>query len=69
MPEDNELWEETALALFMLCIHLGIIASVITTYPEHVQEGFQEKLQQIRDFAQKESEEIQLFGEAYDDEA
>jgi len=69
MPEetDNEL-QRTTWAMFSLCMNLGLIASVIDQYPEHVQSNFNERLVETREWAEKQMEEAQTFGEAYDDE-
>jgi hypothetical protein len=66
MPED-EAMQEALWALFNFCINLGLIASVIDQYPEHVQEGFRERLTLVREWAEQQTEEAQAFGEAYDE--
>ena len=66
--EDRPQLESTTWTLFNLCINLGLIASVIDQYPEHVQEGFIERLIMIDRWAERQTEEVQAFGEAYDAE-
>jgi hypothetical protein len=64
----REALQEATWTLFNLCINLGIIDSVIGQYPEQVQEGFIEKLKIIERWAGEQIEEVQAFGEAFDDE-
>jgi len=66
MSSESEQMQETTWALFQLCLNLGLVASVIDQYPEHVQEGFTEKLSLIKHYAEGQIEEVQAFGEAYD---
>jgi hypothetical protein len=66
MTADSEELQETTWALFQLCLNVGLVASVIDQYPRHVQEGFTEKLLIIRADAERQIEEVQAFGEAYD---
>jgi hypothetical protein len=69
MPEEiNDQLQATSWAVFNLLINLGLISSVIGQYPEHVQEGFKERLENTERWAQEQTEEAQSFGEAYDDE-
>jgi len=68
MPFEWEEIQETTWAIFNLLMNMGLVASVIDQYPSHVQDNFKEKLAGIRDFAEREMEEIQTFGEAYDGE-
>ena len=65
MHEDS--MQEATWALFNLCINLGLIASVVDQYPEHVQEGFRIRLEETKDWAERQIEEVQMFGEAFDD--
>jgi len=68
MNEVNEALHECTWATFQLSLNLGLIASVIDQYPEHVQTGFVERLLLVRDWANQQTEEAQSFGEAYDDD-
>lgn len=69
MSEESETQlQATTWALFNLCLNLGLIASVIDQYPEHVQEGFTERLEMTQKWAEEQIEEAQGFGEAYDEE-
>jgi hypothetical protein len=60
--------QRTIWTLFNLCINLGLIESVIEQYPQHVQEGFIERLEMIEKWGEEQTEEVQSFGEAYDEE-
>jgi hypothetical protein len=64
----NDQLQSTTHTIFNLAVNLGLIASVIGQYPEHVQEGFVERLQICDRWAQQMIEEVQAFGEAYDDQ-
>lgn len=68
MTADSEQMQETTWSLFTLCLNLGLVASVIDQYPEHVQEGFTERLTLVKEWAEAQIEEVQGFGEAYDEE-
>lgn len=59
--------QETTWTLFTLCLNLGLVASVMDQFPEHVQEGFVERLGIIKEWAEEQIEEVQSFGEAYDE--
>jgi hypothetical protein len=67
--DDNEVSVEQQVTweLFTLCINIGIIASVMPQYPAHVQENWREKLSMLTAYAGQQIEEIQAFGEAYDE--
>jgi hypothetical protein len=66
--EETTQLQSTTWTLFNLCLNLGLISSVIGQYPEHVQEGFTERLIMIDRWAEEQIEEAQSFGEAYDDQ-
>jgi len=66
MPNEWEEMQEVTWAIFNLCMNLGLVASVIDQYPEHVQENFREKCLQIKEWCEQMMEEVQMFGEAYD---
>jgi hypothetical protein len=67
MTAEGEDMQETTWALFTLSLNLGLVASVIDQFPENVREGFMEKLGIIKEWAEAQIEEVQMFGEAYDD--
>jgi len=66
--ERTEQLQQTTIAVFNLVVNLGLIASVMGQYPEHVQEGFIERLRIVDQWANQMIEEVQSFGEAYDEE-
>jgi len=68
MPFEWEEMQEATWAMFNLLMNMGLVASVIDQYPPHVQENFKEKMGQIKAEAERLIEEIQMFGEAYDEE-
>jgi hypothetical protein len=68
MPFEWEEMQGATWAIFNLCMNLGLVASVIDQYPDHVQEGFKEKINQIKEWAERQMEEVQMFGEAFDEE-
>lgn len=45
---------------------LGMFNSVIGNAPEHVQEGFMERMAEMHDHLARESESLELFGEAWE---
>lgn len=53
-----------ALANLMACA--GIMDSVIDAYPAGVSDGWDEKIESITEWAKQTTEEITIFGEAYD---
>jgi len=63
----SERLQETTWAVFQLLLNLGLVASVIEQYPDHVQENFDELLGNIKEWSEQRIEEVQMFGEAFDE--
>lgn len=63
--EQGEFRQLTA-DLAELAVNAGLVNSVIGHYPEEVQNNWDEKLAEIRRWANNEILEIQSFAEAFD---
>ena len=66
MGESSEM-RELAGDLMGLAVNVGLIWSVMPQLPEHVQEGFTEKIESIREWVRQQTFEVQEFGSAYDE--
>jgi hypothetical protein len=64
----DELWRRLVYISAELSVHLGLINSVMGNYPQYVQQGFIERLELLIAEIEKQIDEIQRFGEAYDDD-
>jgi hypothetical protein len=50
-----------------LAVNAGIMGSIMNRYPLEVQEGWDERIAEIRSWVQDQTRQIQQFGEAYDE--
>lgn len=50
-----------------VCVHFGLFNAVMAQYPDHVREGFIERLHQLNTRLDEEIEAIQSFGEYFDE--
>lgn len=68
MDEPDELTQQVWVALMYLAIHLGMIDLLIATNPLYAdaRSGWELRKQEIRDWSNRQVEEINAFGEAYD---
>lgn len=57
---------EMAVTLVDLLVNYGLLSTVMTQYPEYVQEGFVERMGSLTQQMQVEILEVQQFGEALD---
>lgn len=64
--EQGELRELSA-DLVDLAVNAGIMGSIMGRYPQEVQDGWDERIAEIRSWVQDQTRQIQQFGEAYDD--
>jgi predicted secreted protein len=63
----DELWQETSHALTQLAVHLGIMnATLQLPQYETVSAGWRERMREIRDYANRQTEEIHDFAERFD---
>jgi len=53
-------------AAMELCINAGLLQAAMHGYPEHVQEGLDERLQKLTEYLDRQTELLQGFGEAFD---
>lgn len=70
MPSHDELTQaqQLALATIELCIHVMLFDSISSQWPLVVQENWQQRMDLIIDKVQRETLELQSFGEAFDEE-
>jgi hypothetical protein len=56
-------------AVFMeLMVSMGLVGSVMGNYPEEVQANWTERMEKYTEWANNQVEEVQQFGQAYDEE-
>lgn len=65
----EEAFKALVVRLAELGVNVGILDSVMGHYPEHVREGFLEKINNTIDYLDRLTGEFQSFGEAFDDDA
>lgn len=58
---------ELSADLVDLAVNAGIMGSIMNRYPLEVQEGWDERIAEIRSWVQDQTRQIQQFGEAYDE--
>ena len=58
---------ELCADLVDLAVNAGIMGSIMNRYPLEVQEGWDERIAEIRSWVQDQTRQIQQFGEAYDE--
>jgi hypothetical protein len=68
MSELGEKHRILCMSLVDLMVNYGLLAAVMHQYPDHVREGIGERLDHATQWAIEETEKVQSFGEAYDDE-
>ena len=64
--ESGQLRELSA-DLVDLAVNVGIMGSVMDRYPQEVQDGWDERIAEIRSWVSDQTRQIQQFGEAYDE--
>jgi len=63
----DELWQEMTVALTQLAVHSGIMnATLQLPQYETAQEGWRQRMREIRDWANRQTEEIHDFAEHFD---
>lgn len=67
MTEDEQ-FKEVCHDLVHLMVMMGLLGSVIHQYPEEVQENFRERLSMVSEWANSQSDELQSFGESWDED-
>jgi hypothetical protein len=65
--DSNELFRELCGVTMELLVTFGLINSIIGQYPSHVREGLMERMMQLKQNIERETEIIQGFGEAFDE--
>lgn len=67
-PEEiAEAYHELCATMVDTLVNYGILSSVITQYPDHVQEGYLERIRTLDGRLRNEISEVQEFGEAFDE--
>jgi hypothetical protein len=66
--ETNKIWRDFVITAAELCVHLGLMNSVMEQYPPHVRENFNERMTDLRERMEDEILAVQSFGEAFDEE-
>jgi len=66
--EMDETFDEFCKEMIGVCINAGLFKSVMPQFPEEVQDRFQERLTLMKAQATQWIVELQLFGEAFDEE-
>lgn len=64
----DQEWRRLVYNLAELSVHSGLMNSVMSQYPPHVGEAFLERLEMLNEHIDRQIKEIQMFGEAYDEE-
>jgi hypothetical protein len=64
----DEARKDLAMVTIDYLINVGLIACIMPRLPSDVQEGFVEKIRSVTAELCREITEIQVFGEAYDDD-
>ncbi len=59
-------FSEVVLKLAELQVNVGLIGTIVETLPEHVQENWVERQEEIIRWAQTQIEEVQEFASAFD---
>jgi hypothetical protein len=67
--ERAQAFNELTSALMEVGITVGLLGTVIHSYPEHVQENFLAKIHDTVDELRRTREEFEGFGEFFDEEA
>jgi hypothetical protein len=62
----NESFRELTHEVMELLISIGIISSVAGRWPEEVQDSWENRISDLRDYARNQTTEAQLFASSYD---
>ena len=65
----EDLFRDLCHNVMEMCVHIGLFNAVAHAWPTHVQENWTARLQTQIQWVNRQIEEIQMFAEAYDEEA
>jgi hypothetical protein len=66
--DSGERYQEMCHAFIELIVSVGLLGSIIHQYPEEVQENYEERIVRYTTWATRQIEEVQQFGESWDDQ-
>lgn len=62
-----DLFRDFTHNVMELCVHIGLFQAVASSWPEHVQENWTQRLQDNIERVNQQIDEVQRFAEHFDD--
>lgn len=63
-----QAWGRMVIELSRLGVHAGILSAASDSWPLHVRENYEERLDELTRYANQQIDELHQFGEAYDED-
>ena len=65
--DDGHVYSSMCNAFMELMVSMGLMGSIMDRYPEDVRENWDERMVRYTEWARRQTEEIQSFGESWDE--